>query len=51
MERLGIKVTDDGFTRLDAAAKAMNVATAWKDLEGFRALLARRLTAPNAGAK
>lgn len=46
MEKLGIKVTDDGFTRLDPAAKSMNVATAWKDLEGFRAWLARRLTEP-----
>jgi inosine-uridine nucleoside N-ribohydrolase len=47
MEKLGIRVTDDGFTRIDPAAKAMQVATAWKDLSGFRKWMVGRLTAAN----
>ena len=43
MERLGISVSDDGFTRLDEHAKPMNVATEWKNLDGFRDLLTNRL--------
>ena len=46
MERLGIRVTDDGLTVVDAQAKRMNVATEWKDLDGFRDLLAGRLRGP-----
>jgi inosine-uridine nucleoside N-ribohydrolase len=44
MEKLGIRVDDAGFTRIDPAAKPMNVATEWKDLDAFRDLLVRRLT-------
>jgi inosine-uridine nucleoside N-ribohydrolase len=44
METLGIRVTDDGFTAIDPDAKAMNVATSWKDLEAFEDLLVERLT-------
>ncbi|HEY3915162.1 MAG TPA: nucleoside hydrolase, partial [Verrucomicrobiae bacterium] len=44
MERLGVRVTDDGFTVIDDHAKEMNVATQWKDLDGFRDLLTSRLT-------
>jgi inosine-uridine nucleoside N-ribohydrolase len=51
MEQLAIKVTNDGFTRIDPNGKTMAVATAWKDLEGFRALLTRRLTEPKPGGK
>jgi inosine-uridine nucleoside N-ribohydrolase len=36
MERLGIRVTDEGL-------KQMEVATEWKDLDGFRDLLVNRL--------
>ena len=43
MERLGIRVTDDGFTRIDERAKAISVATEWKSLEGFRDFLTERL--------
>jgi inosine-uridine nucleoside N-ribohydrolase len=43
MERLGIRVTDAGFTVIDDQAKPMNVATEWKDLDGFRDLLVNRL--------
>ncbi|MFO7902717.1 MAG: nucleoside hydrolase [Planctomycetota bacterium] len=44
MERLGIRVTDDGYTRIDPNAKKMNVATAWKNQEGFKDLLVERVT-------
>jgi inosine-uridine nucleoside N-ribohydrolase len=43
MERLGIRVTDDGFTLLDDHAKQMNVATEWKSLDGYRDFLVNRL--------
>lgn len=43
MERLRIRVTDDGFTRIDEAGTAMNVATAWKDLEAYKDFLVDRL--------
>jgi inosine-uridine nucleoside N-ribohydrolase len=43
MERLGIRVTGDGLTVIDDRAKPMDVATEWKDLEGFRDLLVNRL--------
>jgi inosine-uridine nucleoside N-ribohydrolase len=44
MEKLGIRVTDDGFTRIDPAAKQIEVATEWKDLDAYRDLLVKRLT-------
>jgi hypothetical protein len=43
MESLGIRVTDAGLTVIDNKSKPMNVATAWKDLDGFRDLLVNRL--------
>jgi inosine-uridine nucleoside N-ribohydrolase len=43
MERLRLRVTDDGLTVLDNHAKKMEVATAWKNLDGFRDLLTARL--------
>ncbi|MFV1965548.1 MAG: nucleoside hydrolase [Pirellulaceae bacterium] len=43
MEELSIRVTDDGFTRMDPAAKRMRVATAWKDMNAFNDLLVSRL--------
>jgi hypothetical protein len=46
MERLGIRVTDAGLTVVDEQAKPMKVATAWKDLDGFRDLLVNRLCGP-----
>jgi len=45
MEALKLKVTDDGFTRLDPAGKTVSVATSWQDLNGFRAWMVQRLTA------
>lgn len=43
MEKLGIRVTDDGFTRIDDQAKAVQVATEWKSLDEYRDLLIERL--------
>lgn len=43
MERLRLRVTDDGFTRLDPQGKELEVATAWKSLDGFRDFLVERL--------
>jgi inosine-uridine nucleoside N-ribohydrolase len=43
MERLGIRVTDDGLTVIDDQAKPMNVATEWGSLDGFCDLLVNRL--------
>ncbi len=43
MERLGIRVTDDGFTVIDDQSKQMEVATEWTDLDGFRDFLAGRI--------
>jgi len=46
MERLGIRVTDDGSTVIDDQAKQMNVATEWRDLDGYRDFLVNRLCGP-----
>lgn len=44
MELLPLRVSDDGFTRIDSNGKRMKVATAWKSLPGFEDLLVLRLT-------
>ncbi len=44
MEKLPIKVTDDGYTRIDDQAKVINCATEWKDLSAFEDFLVERLT-------
>jgi inosine-uridine nucleoside N-ribohydrolase len=44
MERLGIEVTNDGFTRINSSGKITDVATDWTNLDGFRDLLVTRLT-------
>lgn len=44
MEKLPIKVTDDGYTRIDEKAKVINCATEWKDLGAFEDFLVERLT-------
>jgi inosine-uridine nucleoside N-ribohydrolase len=43
MEKLGITVTDDGYTRIDKNAKMINCAMEWKDLGAFEDLLVERL--------
>jgi inosine-uridine nucleoside N-ribohydrolase len=45
MERLGIQVSNDGFTRINEHGKPMEVATRWKSLDGYRDFLVSRLTA------
>lgn len=44
MEKLGIRVTDDGYTVIDDNAKQINCAMKWKDLPAFEDLLLQRLT-------
>ena len=44
METLGIRVTDDGFTRIDPEGKKTSVASSWKDLGAFEDLLVKRVT-------
>lgn len=46
IETLGIRVTDDGTTAIDPAAKKMKVATKWKDMAAFEDLLVKRVTGP-----
>jgi inosine-uridine nucleoside N-ribohydrolase len=46
MERLGFRVTDDGFTVADPKAKLLNVAVSWRNLDGFLDFLAERLASP-----
>lgn len=43
MEKLPIKVTDDGYTKINDQAKVINCATEWKDLSAFEDLLVERL--------
>lgn len=49
IEELPLRVTDDGFTRIDPAGTRMRVATSWKNREAFEEFLARRL-APDSPA-
>jgi inosine-uridine nucleoside N-ribohydrolase len=44
VERLPIRVTDDGFTRIDPKGKQIDCAMSWKDLGAFEDLLVERLT-------
>jgi inosine-uridine nucleoside N-ribohydrolase len=44
MERIPLRVTDDGFTRIEASARTVLAALDWKNLGGFEDLLASRLT-------
>ena len=44
MEKLGIRVTDDGLTVIDPQAKQINAATSWKDRGGFEDWIVERLT-------
>jgi inosine-uridine nucleoside N-ribohydrolase len=44
MEKLRVRVTDDGYTRIDENAKVINCATEWKDLGAFEDFLVERLT-------
>ncbi|HUS58300.1 MAG TPA: nucleoside hydrolase [Planctomycetota bacterium] len=44
MEKLGIRVSDDGYTLIDEHAKEITCAMAWKDMGAFEYLLVKRLT-------
>jgi inosine-uridine nucleoside N-ribohydrolase len=44
MESLKLRVTDDGFTRIDPQGKKVECATSWKDLPAFEDFLVERLT-------
>jgi hypothetical protein len=44
MERLGIRVTNDGFTAIDGKGKKINCATNWKNLGAYEDFLVERLT-------
>jgi inosine-uridine nucleoside N-ribohydrolase len=44
MRSMGIRVTDDGFTRIEDQAKKVNAALEWKNLDAYRELLVTRLT-------
>jgi inosine-uridine nucleoside N-ribohydrolase len=43
MEKLGIKVDNEGYTRIDESAKVIKCATKWKDLGAFEDFLVDRL--------
>jgi inosine-uridine nucleoside N-ribohydrolase len=43
MERLGIRVDDQGYTRIDPSAKKINCAMAWKDMDAYEDFLVARL--------
>jgi inosine-uridine nucleoside N-ribohydrolase len=44
MERLGIRITDEGVTLEDPDAKKVNVAMTWKDQDAFEDFLVERIT-------
>ena len=44
MEKLGLRVTDNGFTVIDPQARPVNAATQWKDLGAYEDFLVNRLT-------
>jgi inosine-uridine nucleoside N-ribohydrolase len=47
MEQMGLRVTDTGMTVVDERSKTIKVATTWKDIEGFRDWLVKRLISTN----
>jgi inosine-uridine nucleoside N-ribohydrolase len=49
MERLGLRVTPQGFTAIDDSAKKINAAMSWTSLDGFRDWLVNRLKGSRAG--
>ncbi len=44
VEKLGIRVTDEGYTVIEDGGKVIGCATEWKDLDGFEDFLVERLT-------
>ena len=43
MERVPLRITDDGFTRVENGAKTVDCAVKWKNLDGYESWLADRL--------
>lgn len=43
MQQLPLRVSDDGFTRVEDGAKSVNCAVKWKSLDGYESWLAERL--------
>ena len=43
MEKLNLRVTNDGFTVIDPQARSVNVAAKWKDLGAYEDFLVERL--------
>ncbi len=48
LERVGVRVADDGLTIEDPSAPGLDWAVGWKDLDGFESLLTDRLAGGNA---
>lgn len=46
MQRMGIKITDDGFTVPDESGRKINVALSWKDMDAYKKMLVDRLLSP-----
>jgi inosine-uridine nucleoside N-ribohydrolase len=44
IESVNLRVTDDGFTRLDATGRSVRIARSWRDRPAFERWLAHRLT-------
>ncbi|MBM4024880.1 MAG: nucleoside hydrolase [Planctomycetes bacterium] len=44
MKPLPIRITDDGFTRVEEGAKTVDCAVQWSDLDGYERWLVERLT-------
>jgi len=51
MEDLPIRITDDGLTVIDPAARMTHVATGWKDYGAFEDLLVSKLLSPTLPAR
>jgi inosine-uridine nucleoside N-ribohydrolase len=48
-ERMGVRITDDGMTVPDPAARTLAWATEWKDLDAFEDWLAARIAGRDGG--
>jgi inosine-uridine nucleoside N-ribohydrolase len=44
IEELGVQVDDRGFTRIEPSARALRIASEWRDLDRFHRLIVERLT-------
>jgi hypothetical protein len=43
VKSLPIRITDDGFTRVEQGAKTVDCAVQWNDLDGYESWLVQRL--------